>query len=188
MGTKGRDALLWLFFALMLASILIHTVAKTFFVAALPEAAFFLHYCAREHPKAVRKSRNMGMRMVVLLPVQAFWARLLLHLDGERMGRFCVAYEVHIKSEKRNLGEHLQILASDLEIAARMFPGALFIWETSAPLPLSIRRMIRQGSPGAAFLKRGRWPVPRIPFTGRDLSEGHVKHGAIINREELVVC
>ena len=63
MGTKGRDAALWLFFALMLASILVHAVSKVLFLAALPEVALFLRYCAREHPKAVRRSGEMGLRL-----------------------------------------------------------------------------------------------------------------------------
>jgi hypothetical protein len=183
MGTKGRDAALWLFFALMLASILVHAFSKVLFLAALPEVALFLRYCAREHPKAVRRSGEMGLRMAVLIPVKVSWARLLLRLDGERMGYFCAAYEVHVKSGTLPLVDYLRILSSDLLIAAKMFPGALFIWETSAPLPLSIRRMVRSGR--SVFLKNGGWPVPRFPFTGRDLRKGHVKHGAVISGEEL---
>ncbi len=181
MGTKGRDALLWLFFALMLVAILIHAAAKTLFVVAVLDAALFLYYCAWEHPSAVRKSKEMGMRIVVLLPVNVSWAKLLLRLDGDRVGCFCGAYEVHIKGGKQSLGDYLRLFTSDLEIAQRTFPGAIFMWETSAPLPLFVRRLIRQGTAvGSAFLKDGRWPIPRFPFTGRHEKKGRVRHGAII--------
>ena len=81
---------------------------------------------------------------------------------------------------KQGAGGYSKRFGSDLGIAAKTFPGALFLWETSAPLPLAIRRMIRQGSSGTAFLKQGGWPVTRFPGTGRDMKRGRVRHGAII--------
>jgi hypothetical protein len=180
MGTKGRDACLWLFFALIF-SIPLHGLAKAVIaVVLLLLALSFLYHCAWYLPGAVRKSRELGLRMVVLLPVNPFWARMLLRLDRESLDSFRGAYEVHLKSGKQDLGDFLQALASDLGIAAKTFPGALFLWETSAPLPLAIRRMIRQGSSRTAFLKQGGWPVRRFPGTGRDMRKGRVRHGAII--------
>jgi hypothetical protein len=188
MGTKGRDICLWLYFALVFSSILASGTARTaIFAAVLLPAASFVYYCAWYHPKALRKSKELGMNAVVLLPMNTFWAKLLLYLDGERMECFSGAYEVHIKGCKQNMGDYLKKLSSDLDVAANTFPGALFMWETSAPLPLMIRRMIRQGSSGTAFLKKGKWPVPGFPFTGRHLKKGHVKHGAIISKKEMVL-
>lgn len=159
----------------------LHGLARTVIFAVLLLLAFsFLYHCAWYLPGAVRRSRKLGLRMVVLLPVNPCWVRVLLRLDGERMRYFRGAYEVHIKSGKQNLGDFLQALSSDLGIAAKTFPGALFLWETSAPLPLAIRRMIRQGSSGTAFLKQGGWPVTRFPCTGRDMRKSHMRHGAII--------
>jgi hypothetical protein len=92
------------------------------------------------------------------------------------------AYEVHIKQgSPTTLGVYLSQLAADLEIARQCFPGAIFMWETSAPLPLFVRRLIRHGSGrGSAFLKSGGWRVPSFPFTETELKKGRVKHGAII--------
>ncbi len=181
MGTKGRDTCLWLFFALMFTMPLHGRAKVVIFAVLLLLALSFLYHCVWYLPGAVRKSREMGLRMVVLLPVNPGWVRVLLRLDGERMRRFRGAYEVHIKSDKQNLGDFLQALASDLDIAAKTFPGTLFMWETSAPLPLFVRRLVRQGSAdGSAFLKNGGWPLPGFPFTVRHLKKGRAKHGAII--------
>ena len=187
MGTKGRDACLWLFFSLAFACVLAKGPARyVVLTAMLCAAALILRYYSWYLPRNISKGRDIGLIMVVLLPVAPSWARILLRLDGERMEYFSDAYEVHIRSGKQSLGGYLQKLASDLEIVAVSFPGALFMWETSAPLPLSIRRMIRQGSPGTAFLKKGGWPIPRFPLTERDLKQGRVKHGAILNQKEVV--
>jgi hypothetical protein len=180
MGTKGRDVCLWLFFLLVLIAF-----ARGVAVYATPLAmfclAFYLYYNLLYLPGAIKRSRKMGLNMAVLLPLNTLWARMLLWLDGDRMN-FRGAYEVHIRQgEKHALGEYLKYFTSDLEIAQRTFPGAVFMWETSAPLPLFVRRLIRQGSiDGSAFLKSSGWPVPRFPFTGTDMKKGRVKHGAII--------
>ena len=126
-------------------------------------------------------AESLGLRLAVLLPVNARWAGMLLRLDGEKMD-FREAYEVHLGKERHALGGYLKLFTSDLEIAQRTFPGAVFMWETSAPLPLFVRRLVRQGSAdGSAFLKNGGWRAPRFPFTGTDLKKGRVKHGAINN-------
>jgi hypothetical protein len=148
---------------------------------ALLTAVGVLYYYVWHLPGAIRRSRELGLRLVVLLPINASWAKLLLRMDGERMG-FHGAYEVHIRKGGQNfLGDYLKLFTSDLGVARRVFPGALFMWESSIPLPLLVRRLVRQGSAdGSAFLKNGGWPVPGFPFTETDLKRGRVKHGAII--------
>jgi hypothetical protein len=183
MGTKGRDICLWLFFTLIMACLLINGIARIFiFAVALLMAMGIMYYYTRYLPGAIKRSRNMGLSMIVLLPLNALLARLLLQLDGERLS-FRGAYEVHIKKGKKPaLGDYLKLFTSDLEIVRRACPGSVFIWETSAPLPLFVRRLVRQGSAdGSAFLKNGGWPVPRFPFTELELKKGRVKHGAIIS-------
>ena len=182
MGTKGRDVCLWLFFTLIVACLLFSGIARiVIFAVALLMAMGILYYYTWYLPGAIKRSRNMGLSMIVLIPLNALLARLLLQLDGERMS-FRGAYEVHIKNgEKYALGDYLKLFTSDLETARRTLPGSVFIWETSAPLPLFVRRLVRQGSAdGSAFLKNGGWPVPRFPFTELELKKGRVKHGAII--------
>ena len=167
MGTKGRDACLWLYFMLALVFIFAGTSGRRIvLLLMLGNAACLLHYWRWYLPIAARNSGEMGLKIAVLLPLNGRWAGLLLRLDQERMD-FHGAYEVHIKKGERHaLGEYLKYCASDLEIAQRRFPGAVFMWETSAPLPLFVRRLVRQGSAdGSAFLKNGGWPVPRFPFT-----------------------
>jgi hypothetical protein len=183
MGTKGRNSCLWLFFILIMACLLINGIARIFiFAVALLMAMGIMYYYTRYLPGAIKRSRNMGLSMIVLLPLNALLARLLLQLDGERLS-FRGAYEVHIKKgEKHALGDYLKLFTSDLEIVRKTCPGSVFLWESSAPLPLFVRRLIGKGSiDGSAFLKNGEWPVPRFPFTELELKKGRVKHGAIIS-------
>ena len=145
MGTKGRDACLWMFFLLAPVSVFIRGAAwRAVLVAMLCLAALFLYYCCWYSPGAVRRSRIMGLNMTVLLPLNIFWARLLL---GKNMrAGFKQAYEVHILGPGGELGDFLRLFTADLELAQKTFPGAVFLWESSAPLPLFVRRLIRQGS------------------------------------------
>ncbi len=184
MGTKGRDACLWLFFFLTPVTF-IKGMGREAAIMAMICLAPYLYYQLLYLPGAARRSREMGLKMTVLLPLNVSWARLLFWLDGERMD-FHGAYEVHLnKGEKYALGDYLKLFTSDLEIARRTFPGAAFMWETSAPLPLFVRRLVRQGSTdGSAFLKKGRWRAPGFPFTGTDLKRGRVRHGAIVSKGE----
>ncbi len=144
MGTKGRDSCLWLFFTLIVACLLFNGLARiVIFAVALLMALGILYYYTRYLPGATKRSRNMGLNMIVLLPLNALLARLLLQLDGARMS-FRGAYEVHIKKgEKHTLDDYLKLFTSDLEIVRRTFPGSVFMWETSAPLPLLVRRLVR---------------------------------------------
>jgi hypothetical protein len=189
MGTKGRDALLWMFFTLIAACLLTGGIVRVvIFAAALLTAVCILYYYAWYLPFAVRRSRELGLRLAVLLPVNTFWAKLLLQIDRQRMN-FHSAYEVHIgKGGQHALGDYLKLFTSDLEIARKAFPGAVFMWEASAPLPLFVRRLVRQGSvDGSAFIKSGGWPMPRFPFTETDLKSSRVKHGAIIAKKGLII-
>ncbi len=182
MGTKGRDACLWMFFALFLIPVFLRGAA---WYAALTMliclALSFLYYCCWYLPGAVSMSRGLGLNIAVLLPLNPLWARLLIGRNIQvGFGR---AFEVHVGSEKRELGQYLQLFTADLESAQNRFPGAIFLWESSTPLPLLVRRLVRQGSlDGSAFLKDGGWLVPRFPFTERELQKGRVKRGAIVSK------
>jgi hypothetical protein len=169
-----------MFFLLASISVLIRGTAWcAVLMAMLCLAALFLYYCCWYSPGAVRRSRVMGLNMTVLLPLNIFWAKLLL---GKNMrAGFKKAYEVHILGQRGELGDFLRLFTMDLELAQKTFPGTVFLWESSAPLPLLVRRLIREGSvSGSAFLRDGGWPVPRFPLTERDLQKGRIKRGAII--------
>jgi hypothetical protein len=183
MGTKGRDICLWFMCFLTLVSF-VKGIGREAVLLAMFCLALYLYYNLLYLPSAVRRSREIGLKMTILLPLNGRWARLLFWLNRERMD-FHGAYEVHIKNgEKYVLIEYLRYFTSDLEIARRTFPGAVFMWESSTPLPLLVRRLVRQGSTdGSAFLKNGGWRVPRFLFTGMDLKRGRVRHGAIHNIE-----
>lgn len=180
MGTKGRDACLWAFFLLFLSSVFLRGAAHyAALIGMLCLTAMYMDYCIRYLPGARRMSRGMGLRIAVLLPLHTVWARLLFR-RGLKAG-FTGAYEVHLSGERHALGDYLKLFASDLEIAQRTFPGTVFMWESSAPLPLFVRRLIRQNSiEGKAFLEDGGWWVPSFPFTERDLRKGRLRRGAII--------
>jgi hypothetical protein len=172
-----------MFFALFLISVFLRGAA---WYAALGVmiclALAFLHYCCWYVPTAVSTSRSLGLNITVLLPLNPLWARALIGRNT-RTGGFGRAFEVHVGSEKRELGQYLQLFTADLERARNSFPGAIFLWESSTPLPLLVRRLIRQGSlDGSAFLKDGGWLVPGFPFTERDLQKGRVKRGAIVSK------
>jgi hypothetical protein len=180
MGTKGRDVGLWAFFVLVVVSMFVRGVVwRAVFMAMFCLAALFTYYCCWYLPGAVRRSRCMGLEMTVLLPLNALWARLLLG-KNIRAG-YKEAFEVHLIGQKHVLGDYLKLFTDDLELARKTFPGAVFMWESSVPLPLFVRKLIRQGSrDGSAFLQEGGWPVLSFPFTERDLRKGRVKRGAII--------
>ncbi len=186
MGTKGRDACLWIFFALFPISVFLRGAVWYAALGVMVCLAFsFLYYCCWYLPGAAGMSRGLGLNITVLLPLNPLWARLLIGRNIR--GGFGRAFEVHVRSEKRELSQYLQLFTADLESARNSFPGAIFLWESSTPLPLLVRRLIRRGSlDGSAFLQDGGWPVPRFPFTERDLQKGRVKRGAIISKEEAV--
>jgi hypothetical protein len=171
-----------MFFALFLISVFLRGAAwYAVFGVMICLALSFLYYCCWYVPAAVSTSRGLGLNITVLLPLNPLWARLLIERNIQ--GGFSKAFEVHVKSEKRELGQYLQLFTADLERAQNGFPGAIFLWESSTPLPLLVRRLIRQGSlDGSAFLEDGGWLVPRFPFTERELKKGRVRRGAIVSK------
>lgn len=190
MGVKGRDLALYLFFLSAAAAIteglagfpkarLFSLVAIFAFAAALYYFPYFL--------LARKFSRRLGLKCVVLLPLNCGWARLLLFAAGKKIrSRIRRAFEIHIEAlPGLTLGEFLKMLDADLNLAKNKLPGSLFIWETSAPVPASIRNLIKEKSrEGNAFWEKGGWPFPRFPFTGRNLKKSRLRRGAILVEEK----
>lgn len=181
MGVRGRDLFLWLFF--LFSFVFILGTLNNLSVCSVSVAVFlFASVTLSYYPYvnvARKRSRKLGLEWVVLLPLFSCWAKLLLCLAGRRMERrWCKAFEVHVEVPPGTLPwEFVKKLSSDLELAAKKFPGCLFLWESAVPIPTFVRKLIRDGW---GFWEEGRWFVPRFPFTARELKGRRVKRGAVV--------
>jgi len=175
MGAKGRDITFWLL-VLFSAGAALFT-SKPLFLAAFVSACALAAY-RRYTLRAIKHSRAMGLRTVVLLPLWPGFAAVYRLMAGGRIsGKWRQAYEIHIKGASPK--DFLKQLEADLVLINSTMAG-LFFWETSAPVPAVIRRLIREKTrQGKAFWVKGAWPAPRAPGTGREIVKKHVRHGAI---------
>ncbi|MGB9886819.1 MAG: hypothetical protein ACPLRW_07475 [Moorellales bacterium] len=183
MGVKGKDLALWLFFPSAVPAVFLPRPAGSlFFVLALACGVWFwLHYLVYV-PRARRAGRRLGLSRTVLLPVPLWWAKALLRLSGQRIDLSGVrrAFEVHVDGGRAaGIGEFCRELERDLDLAARAFPGQLFIWETAVPLPARFRTLVREEvRRRRAVWERGGWPVPGFaPWRG---PRGAVRRGAVV--------
>ncbi|OPX94471.1 MAG: hypothetical protein A4E53_00070 [Pelotomaculum sp. PtaB.Bin104] len=175
MGAKGRDVVFWLFVLFITGAAL--STSKLLYWAALVCAwglAAYHWYTLQ----AIKHSRAMGLRTVVLLPLWPGFAAVYRLMAGRQIsGKWRRAYEIHIKGASSK--NFLKQLETDLVLINSTMAG-LFFWETSAPVPAVIRRLIREKKrQGKAFWVKGAWPAPRAPGTGREIVKKHVRHGAI---------
>lgn len=185
MGTKGRDIFLYLFFFSAFITVtgrLLGFPVTFFFYLVLATgiaAVLYIPYLGL----CKRWSRRLGLKCVVLLPVPLWQAKVLIFMAGEKLkGRAKRAFEIHIKSPNLGLSGFLKVLEGDLMTLKEKLPNSLFMWETTAPVPASIRSLIKEKHrKGEAFWKEGRWAVPHFPFTARDMRKGRVRFGAYIN-------
>lgn len=180
MGTKGRDLLL-LFMMILLVATMVTSIAglrieMLFWLAVIVSMGLLWHYLY-EVPQARKQSVAMGLEVVILLPLNYYWARLLVsRLKPKKMP----AYEIHIQNAPNTLYDFTNVLDNELALVKSKLSG-LFLWETTAPVPSSFRQLIRgHAQAGRAFWEKGGWPIPRMPFVGRELKKGQVRKGAII--------
>lgn len=184
MGTKGRDLVLWLLVLLVPAAAVASLLgadygAKAFWLALGCTAGLGV-FERVTIPRARRRSQAWGLKHVVLLPINRWWAALLLAAAGRRMPWCERAYEIHIPNSPSNLHDYLVEVEADLLRAKDILPGCLFLWETSAPVPSRIRRLIRDlKKDGLAFWEPGMWPVPRFPLIPSQIDKRHVRRGAL---------
>jgi len=181
-GNKGRDVCIWLF--LVLGILTVATRSLEMHALACVAAAGICYYQLLRVPLSKRWSRRMGLRVVVLVPLNVSWAMLLtgfrIHARPRR------AWEVHIVGARKET--FLADVDADLALVERRFPGCLFLWETSAPIPARVRALIRRAEKeGRGFWRRGGWPIPRPPGTSRELVKEHVRHGALYLPDESEV-
>lgn len=189
MGTKGRDMLLWLFIVVTLIALVAgaagcRRLAAPLFWMQIVIALAVGYYYWVYRPRAIVASRARSLEVLVLMPVQRFWADWLLRLSGKKIRRqWLQAYEIHLQPglNKSELVPFLKALEKDLMILEKDMPGCLFLWETSAPVPSRSRHLIRELAPRRmAFWERGGWPVPRIPGISRGIVKKKCHYGAII--------
>ena len=111
-----------MFFALFLIPVLLRGAAWYAAITMMICLALsFLYYCCWYVPGAVSMSRGLGLNITVLLPLNPLWARLLIGRNIQ--GGFGRAFEVHVGSEKRELGQYLQLFTADLEQRPEQIPG-----------------------------------------------------------------
>jgi hypothetical protein len=179
MGTKGRDIAFWLFVLTGTGAALLRS--KPFFWAALVFALLFFYHFLVERPRAIRESREKGLRMVVLVPLCPLFTRLLT--GGKIKGKWERAYEIHAPANPADPESFIKSLERDLTFIKEFYPRpALYLWETSVPIPGSIRRLIREREKeGKAFWRKGPWPVPKAPLHGfKRREKRHVRRGAFL--------
>lgn len=182
MGTKGRDIVFWLFVLFLAGAALFKS--KVLFWAASGFACLLAAYYRIYVPAAIKRSRAMGLKAVVLLPLWPGFAHLYRLMAGRRIaGKWKRAWEIHVTGASPELDSFLRQLQADLA-RVRHTKAGLFYWETSAPVPSAVRRLIRDSTrQGRAFWRKGAWPVPRAPGTARELAGKYLRCGAIILEE-----
>lgn len=185
MGVTGRNTL----FAAFIASSVLFMTGKAldfpvalFFAASVATGAGVLYYYAY-YCLAKKRSKKIGLTNVILLPVNPYWAKLVLWLAGRKLSKTNLrAFEVHLEIPAgTGLADYLKAMRRDLSLAQTTLPDSLFFWETSAPIPSDIRKLLRQReAEGTAFWEEKRWPLPRFAFMERELKRGQVRRGAIL--------
>ncbi|MCL6449466.1 MAG: hypothetical protein K6U04_15220 [Armatimonadetes bacterium] len=81
------------------------------------------------------------------------------------------------------MNDFVRTLEKDLLLIEKCFPRpALYFWETAAPVPSSVRRLIRERErEGKAFWEKGARILPKAPLYGFKRGERrYVRRGAIL--------
>lgn len=189
MGTKGCDFFLWWSYAscvLMFLGIAIGYREPFLFWHFMVPSLAFAWFHIIELPKAKKKSRKMGLKVVCLVPINKHLARWLIVSKGRIKNTEKGAFEIHlnpkIKEGTTSIHQLLADIDHDLLIIKKKYPGFLFIWETFLPPPSKYRRYIKQlENRGCAIFQKGRWPIPKPPLAGRRIKTGHIRRGALLN-------
>ncbi|MBE3582132.1 MAG: hypothetical protein IMW96_10975 [Thermoanaerobacteraceae bacterium] len=139
-------------------------------------AAYLFWYHLVHIPRWKKTSREVGLNLLVLVPVHPFLARAVLLLSGAglRPKKIRRAFELHIAAARKyGLAEFARLLASDLSlVAGSLEPGTLILWETRAPIPSAFRGYIRRKQEvREAVWEKGGWGLVRR-FAGRSARRG----------------
>ncbi|OPY63681.1 MAG: hypothetical protein A4E56_00404 [Pelotomaculum sp. PtaU1.Bin065] len=186
MGTRGRDLALWLFFIAATAYVTGWFCGRpvlTIFYLTLTAGVISLGYYPYELHARI-KSRKGGFKHVVLLEMWPWWAKWLIRNSGCKVNKnISKSFEVHILTPKGiEMTEFIRYLDRDLKLAEKKYPNAIFLWETTAPLPSYFRTQVRKKSKtGEGFWLAGGWPLPRFPLVnGKSNKNGKLRRGFII--------
>lgn len=174
MGTKGRDAVMWLFIVNGAAALFIGSWVLSCVEVVLGMVYFYSFLEAR---------RAIKYEYVRLLPVNRFWARLLVR--NRIAGRWDRAYEVHIKYRPgEDIKKQRAGVERDLLLISETRPG-LYLWETATSVPGAVKKLIHErAAEGKAFWEKGCF-FPRPPFVYDVKFRKPLRHGAILIEKEL---
>lgn len=186
MGTKGRDIAMWLLIITipLVVSLLIMgqlILARILLSITLGATVWFLFFQYVTVPTALRTSQIIGLHSVVLVPIDLWWATRIMK-RANMLGYCKRAYEIHVLGTSDNIGDFTRNLDDDLKkIAILSLKDTLFIWETPAPIPWKVRKMIRDKVlESKAFWNEGGWEISRPPFISKPLKRGYLRHGALL--------
>ena len=173
MGTKGRDAALWLTFTFAAVSLSSGSRAA-FYAAVFFGLAFFRHHLW-EVPRAEK------LDYVLLLPVNRHWAGFMA---GRRIrGQWDRAFEIHILYRAGvDLREQRDGVLRDLMFIRENRPG-LYLWETATSVPGPVRKLIgEKAKQGHSFWSKGCF-LPRFPLTYGKTGK-RLRYGALLITRE----
>ncbi|MCL6478554.1 MAG: hypothetical protein K6T65_09055 [Peptococcaceae bacterium] len=176
MGTKGRDAVMWLF----IANAAVASITNSWILSCVEiflGAIFF--YSFREARRAIK------YEYVCLVPVNRRWAKLLVR--NRIAGSWDKAYEVHIKYRPgEDVKKQRAGVERDLRLVYETRPG-LYLWETATSVPGNFKKLIREkAAEGKAFWEKGCF-LPRPPFVYDVKFRKPLRHGAILHEGAVVI-
>jgi len=181
MGTKGRNIVLWLLL-ISLGTVVIaliagnRTAGQYFFLVAVTLVLFWIKFSFIDMPKARKKSIEIGLEVIDLLPINPVWAKWLV----KKPWPVAYAYEIHLRLQVIPPKNLITGMERDLAYIEQNMQG-LFLWETNIAVPHRIRRLIkRYESIELAVWETGTWPVPKPPLVGLKPGKKPVRRGAIL--------
>ncbi len=196
MGAKGTTGLM-LLAAVFTAAVFVLNLFGTVpapvlpFLPAVPAglSAWALYELYAAVGRSGRRSKKMGFDLVVLVPLYAWWAKILVRVSGGCVNeRFSRAYEIHINRKctgRLKPKEFARRLESELKKAEDRFPGALFVWESYVKPPGIYRKKIGlKEKEGRAFMRESRGVLLKLLSIAQPelLKKNPVYSGAYINK------
>lgn len=183
-GTKGLSICMWLFSVCIVAAVL---VSSYFFFLALVLTVFVLKHWLWDVPQAKEASKKIGLKTVVLLPINCYLACFLLKLSNNTIAlKKKKAYEIHIvipgASQNAGARKVAKIIEKDLFLIRKTTTG-IFLWDTTMPIPRKVKKEIQLAvKEGTAFYKTGGHPIPCFPGLQLELkcNQRYRTHGGII--------
>lgn len=189
MGVKGRDLLFWPYIAFGLVTVVLSLEGyKIVSLLTLTIMLLFLIPLAGFYYRvrlAKRKSKELGLKVILLLPVSKGYIKWLFKHSQDTLDKpFEQAFEIHVNTQKKlDTRDFTRMLREDLKYLQDNLTCTLLIWETNVPIPQYFRQLIKWAEvQGLAFWKRGRWPI-MVPPVSKSRKTKYTRHGAFILNE-----